>query len=145
MRVREAAPEQFAEVLSVLDAAALRTDAGRIREGIGAGNVLVALAEPESDPGAESGDESTGANADPGPVLGALVCSEGEVTAVAVRPNRRGQGIGAALVAAALRREGRLVAEFDPRVRPFWESLGFDISPIADSDRLRGIREQSPE
>jgi GNAT superfamily N-acetyltransferase len=67
------------------------------------------------------------------------------VTAVAVRPNRRGQGIGSALVAEALRREGRLVAEFDRRVRPFWEALDFEIEPITGSDRLRGVRERSPE
>ena len=131
MRVSEATPEQFAEVVSVLDAAALRTDAARIREGIDAGTVLVAMGQsPQSD-------------ADPSAVLGTLVIADGEVAAVAVRPNRRGQGIGSALVAAALRREGRLVAEFDPRVRPFWASLGFEIAPIADSDRLRGVCERS--
>lgn len=138
MRVREATPGQFAEVASVLDAAALRTDAERIRAGIDAGNVLVATGSSRSD-GEETRERD---DADPGPILGALVCSEGEVRAVAVRPNRRGQGIGSALVAAALRREGRLVAEFDPRVRPFWASLGFEITPVPESDRLRGVREE---
>lgn len=133
MRVSEADPEQFAEAVSVLDAAALRTDAERIRAGIDAGNVLVATA-------ARTGNET-----DQSTVLGALVCSDGEVTAVAVRPNRRGQGIGSALVAEALRREGRLVAEFDPRVRAFWESLGFEIDPVAGSERLRGVRDRSLE
>jgi hypothetical protein len=33
----------------------------------------------------------------------------------------------------------RLVAEFDGRVRPFWESVGFDIQPADEPDRYRGV------
>ncbi|USZ77693.1 GNAT family N-acetyltransferase [Halorussus vallis] len=64
------------------------------------------------------------------------------VDAVAVRRARRARGIGTALVEAALAREGRLVAEFDPRVAPFYESLNFDVLELdGESDRLRGTRD----
>jgi GNAT superfamily N-acetyltransferase len=72
-------------------------------------------------------------------VLGALVLDDTGIDAIAVRPGRRGQGIGSALVEAAADRCGRLVAEFDPGVRPFYEALGFDISCEAAAGRCRGI------
>jgi GNAT superfamily N-acetyltransferase len=59
------------------------------------------------------------------------------VDAVAVRRARRGQGIGAALVRTAAERHARLTAAFDSDVRPFYESLGFEISERKDG-RLRG-------
>ena len=27
------------------------------------------------------------------------------------------------------------------RVRPFWESLGFDVAPAEEADRYRGVRD----
>jgi len=80
------------------------------------------------------------ASDDSGRVLGALVLDGEEITAVAVRRRRRGQGIGTQLVEAASDRRERLVAEFDPRVREFWSSLGFESEPLPDSDRYRGVR-----
>jgi GNAT superfamily N-acetyltransferase len=56
---------------------------------------------------------------------------------VATRRRHRDRGVGSALIAAALERRGRLVAEFDPDVRPFYESVGFDVEPVGDG-RLRG-------
>ena len=117
--VREATAVDLPAVLGVLDAAALETDHERVREATDRGEVLVAVAE--------SG----------GPVVGALVLVECEVVNVAVRPRRRDQGVGSALVAAAAARCDRLVAEFDGGVRPFYESLGFAVEPLAD-DRYRG-------
>lgn len=74
-------------------------------------------------------------------VLGALALVEEEIVAIAVRPGRRGQGIGTALVEAAAERRSRLVAEFDGHVRPFYETLEFEIDPATDTDRYRGSRE----
>jgi GNAT superfamily N-acetyltransferase len=53
------------------------------------------------------------------------------IASVAVRRRRRGSGIGAALVRTAAERvSSPLTAEFRPSVRPFYESLGFDIREI---------------
>ena len=104
--------------MTVFDSAMLETDAGAVEAAINGADLLVATSE--------------------GRVLGACLLDGHEIEAIAVRPGRRGQGIGTALVAAADRR-GRLVAEFDPRVRPFWDALGFEIEAVADG-RLRGVR-----
>ncbi len=60
------------------------------------------------------------------------------IASVAVRRRRRGSGIGAALVRTAAERVSvPLTAEFRPSVRPFYESLGFDIREtcVGDSER----------
>jgi GNAT superfamily N-acetyltransferase len=125
VEVREAAPDDRLDVRRVLDAAmlAVRDD---LPERIDAGDVLVAEARaPESDRG---------------PVLGALVlvprgdAPGAHVDAVAVRCARRGQGVGSALVRAAAERHPVLTATFDPGVGPFYESLGFEISPAEGDD-----------
>jgi len=133
VEIRTAAPDDRLGVRRVLDAAMLdvRED---FRERLAADDVLVAR-EARSD---EDGDDS--------PILGALVLVPVEagarIDAVAVRRARRGQGVGSALVGAAAERHVRLVAEFDPGVRPFYESLGFDVRPISgESGRLRGVSE----
>jgi GNAT superfamily N-acetyltransferase len=121
--VRAATPDDELGVRRVLDAAMLdvRED---LAERIAAGDVLVA------------GDPERSA-------IGALVLvpldgAGARVDAVAVRRARRARGVGSALVRAAAERHPRLVAEFEPGVRPFYESLGFDISPAGDG-RLRGV------
>jgi len=133
--IRAARVDELPDVLNVIDGAALETDTGRLRGAIDRGAVLVAVADGER-------------------VLGALVLDGERVTAVAVRPRRRGQGIGTALVEAAASRRDRLVAEFDPRVRPFWEALGFAIRPADGPStvdggfgprRLRGVRESTDD
>lgn len=116
--VREAGADDFLPAMRVLDGAMLEVDAATVRERIDEGAVLVATAD--------------------GRVVGALVCDGDHVDAVAVRRTRRGRGIGTALVEAAGERRGRLTADFDPRVRPFYASLGFDIRPRAG--RLRAVR-----
>ena len=67
----------------------------------------------------------------------------GEIHAIAVRPRRRGQGVGSRLVGEAERRWNPVVAEFDERVRPFYEALGFDIEST-DGDRFRGRKPGDP-
>ena len=113
MEVRRAA-EETAAVRGILDAAMLRVEDAALEEG----TTLVAAVE--------------------GRLLGALVLDGEEIVAVAVRPGRRGQGVGTALVEAAADRRERLTAGFDPGVRPFYESLGFKIE--CDDGRCRGVR-----
>ncbi|ELZ73900.1 GNAT family acetyltransferase [Haloferax prahovense DSM 18310] len=130
VRVREGDPGELVAVMRVLDAGLLEADAGDIRDRLAAGDCLVAEAS--------------------GRVVGALALDGDYVEAVATSPSRRGRGVGTALVRAAVDRSGRLVADFDEGVRPFYESLGFDIEErggdaraVADTgagdDRFRGV------
>lgn len=135
----EPSPEKYAEITSILDAAALQTDSAQIKQAIEDGDVFVALPSP-AEHGEQPGDYET-ASSETAPVLGAIVLDGENVTAVAVRPNRRGQDIGSALVGTALESKGRLVARFDERVRPFWKSLDFDISAGSESGRYHGTKE----
>ncbi|MFB6205655.1 MAG: GNAT family N-acetyltransferase [Haloglomus sp.] len=107
-----------ATALSIVDMAGLEVD----REAVMSGerDVLVAVTD--------------------GRVLGALVLDGECVEAVAVRPGRQGQGIGGALVAAAHARRERLVAEFDTKIRDFYQKLGFSLEKISES-RYRGVLE----
>ncbi|MEF8782411.1 MAG: GNAT family N-acetyltransferase [Haloarculaceae archaeon] len=121
IRVREATVPELPDALNVLDGGGLATDAGRLRGAIDRGEVLVAVADGER-------------------VVGALALDGERVTAIAVRRRRRDQSIGTALVEVAADRRARLVAEFDSRVRPFWDSLGFDVAPAEEPGRYRGVR-----
>ncbi len=111
-----------AAVRNVVDGANLTLPTETLEEAIETDGVLVAFA----DEGAPT-------------VLGALVLDGDRIAAVAVRPGRRGQGIGTALVEAAADRRDRLVADFHPGVEPFWRSLGFEIDRRSDG-RRRGVR-----
>jgi len=106
---------------SVLDAAMLELPA--FDERAASGDVLVALAD--------------------GRIVGAALLRPHHsrpgvhVEAIAVRPRRRGQGIGTGLVAAAAER-GPVTVEFDAELRPFYDRLGFDVRRL-DDDRYRGV------
>ncbi|GAB7010384.1 GNAT family N-acetyltransferase [Halorubrum trueperi] len=131
-----ATPDDRLDVLRVLDAAMLKTDAETVDASIAAGDALVARFERTD------------------AVVGALVPTRPDphrlhVDAVAVRRARRGRGIGSALVARAVRRAERdsgvnaVIAEFDPGLEGFYTDLGFDAAPAVgsdESDRLRGRR-----
>ncbi|WP_135805885.1 GNAT family N-acetyltransferase [Halorussus marinus] len=134
--VRAATPDDGLGVRRVLDAAMLDVRAD-LPERIEAGDVLVAVGS-----GPDPGDSSADSRDADGPVVGALVAvpieSGARIDAVAVRRARRARGVGTALVRAAAADRSRLVAAFDPDVRPFYESLGFDVSPAGDG-RLRGV------
>lgn len=123
MHIREADPGDVPAILNVLDGAALETDHDRVHASVEQGEAFVAVRNSDSD----------------GPVLGAIVLDGDHVEAIAVRPNRRGQGIGTALIETASQRRDRLTAEFDADVRPFYDSLGFAVEPAAGDDRFRGV------
>lgn len=124
--VRRADPSEFVAVMRLLEGALLDVSADRVRAAIDGGEALVAAAD--------------------GRLAGSLVRDGDRVVAVAVRPGRRGRGIGSALIEAADGDDaGRLLAAFDPSVRPFYESLGFDVRPAAEEGRLLGVRERGSE
>ncbi|QCC50755.1 GNAT family N-acetyltransferase [Halapricum salinum] len=122
MQTRTATRDDIDDVLQVLDAAALETDRELARESVASGCAVVAVEERR--------------------LLGAAVCVPAEsgvrIEAIAVRKRRQAQGIGTALVEALLNRNDRAVAEFGDRVRPFYESLGFEIEPVT-AERYRGV------
>ncbi|WP_185715667.1 GNAT family N-acetyltransferase [Halocatena pleomorpha] len=114
--VRPARAEMLPTVMAILDAALLDIAVETVRDRLSSGAVLVATEEDR--------------------ILGTVVLNDTHIEAIAVRPNRRGQGIGTALVDAASTR-GRLTAAFRPGVSEFYESLGFDIERTGD--RWRGV------
>lgn len=116
MPVRPATVGDLTTVRSICNAATLDLDGGVLRRGL----VLVAV----------EGDR----------ILGALALDGSTIHAVAVRPGRRGQGIGTALVEEAARCRPTLTASFDPGVRPFYESLDFDVA--CSAERCVGRLEQ---
>jgi len=121
IRVRPATAADHLDVMRVVDGAALEADAAAIRGRTETddGGVLVATVE--------------------GSVVGALVRDGDRVTAVATRRRWRGRGVGTALVSRAAEGRDTLVAAFGPDVRPFYESLGFEIDATpGEDDRLRG-------
>lgn len=146
--IRPAIPTEDLEVRRILDAAMLEFEGLTAR--LEAGDVLVAA--ESVDGSRRTGDssegtdatKSTGLGADRERLLGALVleprASGAVVDAVAVRRQRRARGIGTRLVTRALEREGRLRARFDDRVRPFYDSLGFEVRAV-DDGRYEGVLE----
>ncbi|WP_058826839.1 GNAT family N-acetyltransferase [Haloferax sp. Q22] len=122
VRVREGDPDELVGVMRVLDAGLLEADADEVRDRLAAGDCLVAEAS--------------------GRVVGALVLDGDYIDAVAASPSRRGRGVGTALVRAALDRRGRLAADFDGGVRPFYESLGFDIEVRGGDGEEDGDRDE---
>ncbi|GAB3705978.1 GNAT family N-acetyltransferase [Halorubrum pallidum] len=131
-----ATPDDRLDILRVLDAAMLETDAETVAAAIDAGAALVARFDRTD------------------AVVGALVAVRPDsdrlhVDAVAVRRPRRGRGIGTALVATAVRQADRdpvidvVTAEFDADLAEFYRGLGFDVVSVGDGEeagRLRGSR-----
>jgi len=130
VRIREATAGELPALLNVLDGALLDVAVPGVERAIHGGDVLVAVAG--------------GGPAESERILGVLLLDGREIIAVAVRRRRRDQGIGTRLVETASRRRDGLRAAFDERVRPFWESLGFDVQRVEGSDRLQG-RRPSPD
>jgi len=120
--VRPASARDHLGVLRVLDAAMLETDSETVERRIDADGVFVAVDDDR--------------------IVGALVTLPREsgvhIDAIAVRRRRRGNGVGSRLVERAAERYGTLTADFDPEVKPFYESLGFSIEK--QGERYRGRR-----
>jgi GNAT superfamily N-acetyltransferase len=116
--IRHGTERDLLAVLRVLEGAMLDVGANQIRQRTESDEVLVA----ERD----------------GRVVGALVRDGDHVEAIAVHPDRRGTGVGRTLIEAALDETGRLTAAFREEVRPFYESLGFDVEER--DERLWGER-----
>lgn len=131
IRIRPATSAELVGVRNVLDGAALCVERS-LSDAIAEQAVFVAVSERET-------------------VLGAVVLAGREITAIAVRPGRRGQGIGTGLVDAAEHgiksgdaggNRRSLVAEFDAGVADFWKHVGFTCEEI-DPGRFRGERSAS--
>ncbi|XVH30240.1 GNAT family N-acetyltransferase [Haloferacaceae archaeon DSL9] len=134
--IRSGRPGDLVAAMRLLDGALLDTDAARVRERLDDGDVLIAVDDETpvgvavfERPSTSSPTASSTVDADPD--------ATAHLAAIAVRRSRRGRGIGTALVAAGADRYGRLTADCDDRVRPFYESLGFDLE--RDDGRLRGV------
>ena len=112
--VRPATPDEYVTARSIVEGALLTLERGRLARS----SALVAV----------DGDR----------IVGALVLDGCEIDAVAVRPGRRGQGVGTALVEAAADRRPSLSAGFDPSVRAFYTALGFEVR--CSDGRCRGRR-----
>lgn len=116
--IREAREGEFEDVVRILESALLEIDSDAVREAIARGDVLVARSD--------------------GHTRGALVLEGSHVEAIAVARTHRATGTGSALVERAAER-GPLTADFRPAVRPFYESLGFEIERVeGDEKRCRG-------
>ncbi|MFB6086325.1 MAG: GNAT family N-acetyltransferase [Halodesulfurarchaeum sp.] len=126
MIVEKAGPDDLAAIMNVFDGADLEVGAETVGEHADRGTVLVARSEG-------------------GTVLAALVGRPRErdvrIEPIAVRPGRRGQGIGTALIREAGARWGRLTASFERELAPFYRQAGFDVEC---EDRCRGRREPGP-
>jgi GNAT superfamily N-acetyltransferase len=116
--VRAAVPAEYVTARSIFEAALLGVAPGLLRRS----SVLLACEDDR--------------------ILGALVLRGSEVEAIAVRPGRRGQGLGSMLIEKAATRRPHLSAGFDPAVRPFYAALGFDIA--CEGGRCRGVYRPSP-
>lgn len=132
-----AAPGDVDAVRYLLEGALL--EPGPVERRVDAGRVLIAVRP-----------DATSGSADRRP-LGVLVFdlaasrAGAHVESIVVRPRRRDEGIGTRLIVDAFDRFGRLTAEFDERVRPFYDALDFDITPTDGSnDRLRGVLDDRP-
>lgn len=112
MKTEVAGHSDLVAVMNVLDGGDLEVSAGTVERGIDTGRVLVARSER-------------------GTIIGALVGQHREkvthIEGIAVRPGRRGQGIGTELLREAGDRWGGLEAEFDSSVSQFYRRAGFDV------------------
>lgn len=135
MVVRCAAPDEFPEVMSILEGALLEVCGDSVRSAIQSELVLVYV----------ECDRILGVVvSQTGPVmLGGFeeeVDAEIHIEAIAVRPNRRNQGIGRELVEELLACYGSATVTFEENAKPFYQSL--DVSILTtDDDAYLGVLE----
>ena len=142
--VREATADDTDSVVRLLDAAMLSFDREQVRRRVDAGDVLVAVVQGYNREERRAGGND--ASKSHGRVVGACVLDHDpadatEIEQIAVHRSRRGRGIGTTLVeAAATRTDEPLVARFRERVRPFYESLGFEIDAVDSGETLSAVK-----
>ena len=117
--VRTATPADRRAVIALLDSAILSFDREAISERIA--------------------DDAVYVDDTPDMIRGALVRNDRLITALAVRHWARGDGIGTALVEAALADVPALHATCESALEPFYASLGFRLYRLPDG-RLIGRR-----
>lgn len=124
MTIRTGRPEERPAIMNVLDGADLAVSPTRVEELLATDHVLVS--ESES-----------------GTVIGALVAvprsSGAHVEGIAVRPGRRGQGVGSALLEAAAARWDRVTADFEPGLGEFYRTNGFEVTSTGDRYRAERV------
>ncbi|MFP8889853.1 GNAT family N-acetyltransferase [Natrialbaceae archaeon A-CW2] len=151
MEIRLANEADALEVRRLIDGAML--EGGDVEARIEAADVLVATLERQTAEGdtreaiggavvLEHPDDSPVGSDETEPTRDTKTSSARHIRAIAVRRRRRGQGLGTALVEAALERYGTVTANFDADVRPFYEALEFDIERVA-GDRYRGQKKRT--
>jgi GNAT superfamily N-acetyltransferase len=113
--IRKAHEDEYGDVMRVLESALLEVDPDEVREALTSGGVLVVVSN--------------------GCCRGVLFVDGRRIEAIAVTRTHRAKGIGSGLIERAAKR-GSLTAEFRPEVRPFYESLGFEIE--CDGERCYG-------
>jgi peroxiredoxin/GNAT superfamily N-acetyltransferase len=119
VRLRRGSNDDVVAAMRVLQGALLDIDGSTVRDAAPDGELLLA----------EAGDW----------IVGALVVRDGHIEGVAVRRKRRGEGIGSALVEAAVADEdGTVTADFRAGVRGFWKDLGFEVEQ--EGSRFWGVR-----
>ena len=117
--LRRGSNDDVVAAMRVLQGALLDIDGSTVRDAAPDGELLLA----------EAGDW----------IVGALVVRDGHIEGVAVRRKRRGEGIGSALVEAAVADEdGTVTADFRAGVRGFWKDLGFEVEQ--EGSRFWGVR-----
>ncbi|MFB6185480.1 MAG: GNAT family N-acetyltransferase [Halobacteriaceae archaeon] len=118
--IRTAVKSELPRVLFLLESGLLSVSMGEIAHQIHSEQVLVALSDDN--------------------IIGVIVVSpDGEIAEIdhiIVQKDHRNEGIGRNLVSRACNRWGPLTAEFRAAVKPFYQSLGFDIKKI--NNRYRG-------
>lgn len=119
--IRPAVPADLPAIMTVIDGSLLAMEAATVQARINGTPERVLVADVESR------------------IIGVLVLDrKDEIEAIAVRRARRDQGVGTALVEGATERHGTLTAAFRQSVRPFYESLDFEITE--NEKRCRAVR-----
>ena len=142
--IRRGGSDDQLAVVRLFDAAMLDTDADRRRRQLRGrdGGMLIATRK-KTVVGAIALDTATGSDRHQRDADGNRLDSDTDpvqITAIAVRRQRRDHGIGRALVERAGKDAAPrpLTAVFDERVRPFYTACGFEIEP--HDGRYWGIR-----
>ncbi|MGM0605755.1 MAG: GNAT family N-acetyltransferase [Halobacteriota archaeon] len=116
--VRPGADAEVIDVVRLFEGALLEVDVSAVRAALAGDRDAVYVAERR------------------GRIVGAVFAdidrSPPHVEAIAVHSQHRGEGIGQALLEAAIEAFDAVTASFDDRVRGFYESMGFSIDQRGD-------------